>query len=213
VWDSDDVFIGDVFIDGAARHGIFFQGTCNRPVVRNPTVLNVSRETSGGFSAVAFGTAAVSTTPTVADVMAGSYAGMMQHVVSLAAAVSGATVLGCTGFGLTSGTVGGSAGIAAAKALHNNSNLDGFGELLSSPAIRVDANGAVRFGAAGVYDSRIERVSANVLRVVGVLTTSGGLGVGNSATASTLGTVTRRMEVFNSTGTSLGFVPIYNSIT
>jgi hypothetical protein len=40
-----------------------------------------------------------------------------------------------------------------------------------------------------------------------------GLGVGNSATASTLGTVVRKMEVFDSNGSSLGFIPIYNSIT
>jgi len=40
-----------------------------------------------------------------------------------------------------------------------------------------------------------------------------GLGVGNSAAATTLGTVTKKMEVFDANGTSLGFVPIYNSIT
>jgi hypothetical protein len=42
---------------------------------------------------------------------------------------------------------------------------------------------------------------------------AGALGVGNSAAATTLGTVVKKMEVFNATGTSLGFVPIYDTIT
>ena len=40
-----------------------------------------------------------------------------------------------------------------------------------------------------------------------------GLGVGNSAVATTLGAVAKKMEVFDSAGVSLGFVPIYSSIT
>ena len=40
-----------------------------------------------------------------------------------------------------------------------------------------------------------------------------GLGVGNSAAATTPGSVVRKMEVFSETGASLGFVPIYSSIT
>ena len=42
---------------------------------------------------------------------------------------------------------------------------------------------------------------------------SGGIGVGNSAAASALGTVTKKMEVFDAAGASLGFVPIYDAIT
>jgi hypothetical protein len=52
------------------------------------------------------------------------------------------------------------------------------------------------------------KVTANDL-VVGKT----GLGVGNSAAATTLGTVVKKMEVFAVNGTSLGFVPIYDSIT
>jgi lysophospholipase L1-like esterase len=47
----------------------------------------------------------------------------------------------------------------------------------------------------------------------GNLRLTGSLGVGNSAAATTLGTVTRKMEVFNATGTSLGFVAVYDAIT
>lgn len=39
------------------------------------------------------------------------------------------------------------------------------------------------------------------------------LGVGNSASASTLGTVTKKIEVFDASGVSLGFVPVYDAIT
>jgi len=40
-----------------------------------------------------------------------------------------------------------------------------------------------------------------------------GLGVGNSAAAATLGSVTGKVEIFDASGTSLGFVPVYDSIT
>lgn len=45
------------------------------------------------------------------------------------------------------------------------------------------------------------------------LLSAGGLGVGNSAAATTPGTVTRKMQVFNAAGVSLGFVAIYDAIT
>lgn len=50
------------------------------------------------------------------------------------------------------------------------------------------------------------------LKTTGKVITTGGLGVGNSVTASTPGSVVRKMEVFSSTGASLGWVPIYNTI-
>jgi len=39
------------------------------------------------------------------------------------------------------------------------------------------------------------------------------LHVGNSASATTLGTVTKKIEVFNEDGISLGFIPVYATIT
>lgn len=39
------------------------------------------------------------------------------------------------------------------------------------------------------------------------------LGVGNSAAATTLGSVTKKIEVFDASGASLGFVPVYDAIT
>jgi hypothetical protein len=40
-----------------------------------------------------------------------------------------------------------------------------------------------------------------------------GIGVGNSAAATTPGSVVKKMEVFSETGASLGFIPIYSTIT
>ncbi|MED4083864.1 glycosyl hydrolase family 28-related protein [Halalkalibacterium halodurans] len=45
----------------------------------------------------------------------------------------------------------------------------------------------------------------------GKVLASGGLGIGNSETASSMGSVVRRMRVYDENGNSLGFVAIYNS--
>lgn len=57
------------------------------------------------------------------------------------------------------------------------------------------------------------RSAANVLKTDDKLITAIGLGVGNSASATTLGTLSKKMEVFDASGASLGFVPIYATIT
>jgi len=51
------------------------------------------------------------------------------------------------------------------------------------------------------------------IAVTGKALTTAGLGVGNSAAATTLGTVVKKMEIFDAAGTSLGFIPIYDAIT
>lgn len=51
------------------------------------------------------------------------------------------------------------------------------------------------------------------LQPTGKILAAGGLGVGNSAAATTPGSVVKKMQVFDASGTSLGFVPIYSSIT
>lgn len=47
----------------------------------------------------------------------------------------------------------------------------------------------------------------------GVRLDTGKVGVGNSAAGATLGTVVKKVEIFDASGTSLGFVPVYNTIT
>lgn len=48
---------------------------------------------------------------------------------------------------------------------------------------------------------------------LGQCSITGKLGTDQSAAATTLGTVTKKLEIFDNTGASLGFIPIYNSIT
>lgn len=66
------------------------------------------------------------------------------------------------------------------------------------------------------------RTGANATQLVlnadGTINASGqikvaSLGVGNSAAASIPGTVTKKIEVFDASGTSLGFLPVYDAIT
>ncbi|MEU6179649.1 hypothetical protein [Streptomyces coeruleorubidus] len=69
-------------------------------------------------------------------------------------------------------------------------------------------------GGAGGRDTNLYRSAANVLKTDDMLVTAVGPGVGNSATATTsVGTLVRKMEVFDASGASLDFVPIYSSIT
>ncbi len=50
-------------------------------------------------------------------------------------------------------------------------------------------------------------VFSNNVRIVG------NLGVGNSAAAATPGTVTKKIEIFDAAGASLGFIAVYDAIT
>ena len=72
----------------------------------------------------------------------------------------------------------------------------------------------IQWGIEGVgMDTNLYRSAADVLKTDDKLITAIGLGVGNSAAATTLGSVTKKMEVFDASGTSLGYVPIYDAIT
>ncbi len=41
----------------------------------------------------------------------------------------------------------------------------------------------------------------------------GGIGVGNSAAATALGSVTKKVQIFDADGVSLGYIPVYDAIT
>lgn len=87
----------------------------------------------------------------------------------------------------------------------------------AEPRIQVTATaGVIDFGnGTNPVDVRIQRLAGNIGGTASgdKWVANAGLGVGNSAAASTLGTVTRKMEVFDATGASIGFVPIYDAIT
>ncbi|MBV1856616.1 right-handed parallel beta-helix repeat-containing protein [Catellatospora tritici] len=58
----------------------------------------------------------------------------------------------------------------------------------------------------------IHRSGPGQVKTTGKLIAGGGIGVGNSVAATNPGAVVRKIEVFSSTGTSLGWIPVYNSI-
>lgn len=70
-------------------------------------------------------------------------------------------------------------------------------------------------GTGFTLDTVLQRLGANILGTASgdKLVANGGLGVGNSASATTPGTVVKKMEVFDASGASLGFVPVYDAIT
>lgn len=80
--------------------------------------------------------------------------------------------------------------------------------LLSTAA----SGGGIGMDFGPAYDVSLYRFAPTVLRTNVKFTASLGLGVGNSVAATTPGAVVRKMEVFDASGASLGFVPIYSSI-
>lgn len=83
----------------------------------------------------------------------------------------------------------------------------------SLPRYQIDGNGKTWWGDGTNRDTNLYRNAANVLKTDDKLITAIGLGVGNSASGSSLGTVVKKMEVFDASGSSLGYVPIYDAIT
>lgn len=112
--------------------------------------------------------------------------------------------------------------IGAAKAVVVGNHADQAHP--SFPAIYVDAGAtdvtvAWNSVVAGVpYQNPAETVlmyrsGPAQIKTNGKLIANGGIGVGNSVAASSLGSVVRKIEVFSSTGASLGWIPVYNSIS
>lgn len=84
--------------------------------------------------------------------------------------------------------------------------------------LRVDmsagsGSGTITFGNGTTADTNLYRGGADLLKTDDKFVTAAGLGVGNSASATALGTLSKKMEVFDASGASLGFVPIYTTIT
>lgn len=75
-------------------------------------------------------------------------------------------------------------------------------------------NGSMYWGDGDSNPTLVmSRYNNSSLKLTGNMYLEGGLGIGNHQTATTLGSVARKMEVFSKDGVSLGFVPIYNTIT
>jgi len=75
-------------------------------------------------------------------------------------------------------------------------------------------NGKIWFGSGtGAMDTNLYRLGASLLRTDDKFLAAAGIGVGNSAAGTTLGSVIKKIEVFDATGASLGFLPVYDAIT
>ncbi|MFJ9353769.1 glycosyl hydrolase family 28-related protein [Streptomyces mirabilis] len=74
-------------------------------------------------------------------------------------------------------------------------------------------DGAGNLSTKSVYSAGTITAEGDFTSFGGKITAAGGVGVGNSASASTLGILSKKMEVFDASGASLGFVPIYTTIT
>lgn len=161
-------------------------------VVQNATLL-VKR--SNGF--VGFGTALASITAQVTSTTAGTSSPF---------------------FGVVSAE--GTASVAVLRLETTTTGKRAFDYRLTNDGVsrlRIDASssssGTITFGDGTTADTNLYRSAANTLKTDDKFITTVGLGVGNSAAATALGTVTKKMEVFDASGTSLGFVPIYDAIT
>lgn len=100
-------------------------------------------------------------------------------------------------------------------------NVDDF-EIASPGALTLSAENTqmIEMGVSDVLDVEIGDLQAvnsgTKVRIddsLGQFSIFGKLGTDQSASGSTLGTVTKKLEIFDNTGASLGFIPIYNSIT
>jgi hypothetical protein len=76
-------------------------------------------------------------------------------------------------------------------------------------------NGKMTWGnGLDLEDTNLYRNAADQLKTDDKLLAALGIGVGNSAAASSaVGTLVKKIEVFDASGNSLGFVPVYSSIT
>lgn len=101
--------------------------------------------------------------------------------------------------------------------------IETVGSLLATVAgssLRLNAQAAgvvldMSAGVAGLGDVDENNSGAAVLidDNTGVVGHRGKIGTNQSAAATTLGSVTKKLEIFDNAGNSLGFIPIYGSIT
>lgn len=84
----------------------------------------------------------------------------------------------------------------------------------SSSRFLVTIPGVIAWGPGNASrDVNLYRLGVDQLKTDDKFLAALGIGVGNSAAATTLGTVAKKMQVFDASGSSLGYVPIYDAIT
>ncbi|MDQ2732707.1 MAG: hypothetical protein M3Y56_13700, partial [Armatimonadota bacterium] len=80
-------------------------------------------------------------------------------------------------------------------------------------AARTSSTGAYYFGGSPAGYLYFDGTNLSMGSSLGKLLCPGGIGVGNSAAATTPGAVVKKIQVFDATGSSLGYLPVYSSIT
>jgi hypothetical protein len=129
------------------------------------------------------------------------------------------TAIGLAVSGMNTAQIGGGIGIDIAAIMNVTGNGIGIRIAqaktcalhLSWDVDSTAVGGGIIFGTS--FDTNLYRSAPSTLKTTGKLIATTGLGVGNSAAATTPGAVVRKMEVFDAAGVSLGFVPIYSTIT
>lgn len=81
----------------------------------------------------------------------------------------------------------------------------------TTPGMVMDISGTV--AGIGDVDGNNSNAALLVDDNVGVVGLRGKIGTNQTAAATTLGSVTKKLEIFDLAGNSLGFIPIYGSIT
>jgi hypothetical protein len=99
-------------------------------------------------------------------------------------------------------------GAGAALQLGNGINTHWAWTHQFNDGVGSGASGTLLFGA----DTNLYRFNVGILGTDHKLATRSGLCVGNSTPSSATGSIVRKMQVFDDSGNSLGFVPIYNSL-
>ncbi len=122
---------------------------------------------------------------------------------------------------LKGGSLSGALSIDAPTALTINDNTSNLPSInLGGYILEADPTGTgnLIFDGTGIggsslqlNDLRLQTDRAIVSQTL--IAAVGGIGVGNSTSATIPGTVVKKMEVFDAGGVSLGFVPIYDTIT
>jgi hypothetical protein len=85
----------------------------------------------------------------------------------------------------------------------------------AEPRFQQTAVGDMKFGnGSSPVDTEWRRAAPGNMRCpTGLVIADGGIGVGNSASATTPGSVTKKIQGFDESGLSLGFIAVYSSIT
>lgn len=96
----------------------------------------------------------------------------------------------------------------SAKELTIENNLNVNRHLIVGYGI---ADGRLYFGSNKA--TSLFKQADNIIRSSGYIMADYGFGCNSSVNATTLGSVIKKMPIYNSTGTLLGYIPIYNDIT